>query len=169
MAGRAISQATSATPGAGGRVPHVGLLAAILIFAVAGLGISGYLTYAHFNEGALVCSIGGCETVQSSQYSTIGPIPIAMLGMAMFTSLIVFAVLRMVQFSRVSPETIALVSWTMLLAGILYYLYLTYVELFVLNAICQWCVLSSIAAAVIFGLESVYVYRTVMRDDLAEA
>lgn len=153
----------------GRRRPMQRLLYAVIILGVIGLGISGYLTYAHYNEAALVCSIGGCETVQASRYSTIGPIPIAMLGVAMFAAVIGLAVVRLASRAIVSHETAAMVAWGMLLTGILYYIYLTYVELFVLNAICQWCVLSSIAAVAIFGLESVYVYRTVMTDDVVEA
>lgn len=145
------------------------LLYAVLVLSVVGFAISGYLTYAHFNEAALACSVGGCETVQESRYSTIGPVPIALLGMFMFASMFVLAALRLKQMSIVSAETVSIVAWGILLAGILYYLYLTYVELFVLNAICQWCVLSSLAAAGIFGLESVFLYRTVMDDDPVEA
>jgi uncharacterized membrane protein len=144
-------------------------LFAIIALAVVGLGLSGYLTYTHFNEAALVCSVGGCETVQSSSYSTIGPVPIAMLGMGMFSTLIVLAGFRLRRSSFISAETASLAAWAMLLAGILYYAYLTYVELFVLNAICQWCVASSIAALAIFGLESVYFWRTALSEDVLES
>lgn len=143
-------------------------LFAIIALALIGLGLSGYLTYTHFNEAALVCSIGGCETVQSSSYSTIGPVPIALLGMGMFSALIVLAGLRLRRSPLISDERASLIAWAMLLAGILYYAYLTYVELFVLNAICQWCVASSIAAIAIFGLESVYFWRTALSDDVLE-
>lgn len=144
------------------------ILLAIALFGVIGFAIAGYLTYTHYNEAALVCAVGGCETVQTSRYSTIGPLPIALLGMGMFAAIIGLAVLRLMRSSIVRAETASIVAWGMLLAGILYYLYLTYVELFVLNAVCQWCVLSSIAAVVVFALESVYLYRTVMADDAME-
>ena len=164
----AAGQATRSTNGID-HPPMARLLYAVLVLAVVGLAISGYLTYAHFNEAALACSVGGCETVQSSRYSTIGPVPIAMLGMAMFSSMLVLAGMRLKRVQVVSAETASIVAWGMLLAGILYYLYLTYVELFVLNAICQWCVLSSIAAAAIFVLESIYLYRTVMDEEPIDA
>jgi uncharacterized membrane protein len=144
------------------------LLTAMIALAIVGLGLSGYLTYTHFNEAALVCSIGGCETVQSSSYSTIGPVPIALLGMGMFSALIVLAVMRLRRSTLISAETASLAAWAMLLAGILYYAYLTYVELFVLHAICQWCVASSIAALAIFGLESVYFWRTALSEDVLD-
>jgi uncharacterized membrane protein len=144
------------------------VLLAITCFGIIGFAIAGYLTYTHYNEAALVCAVGGCETVQSSRYSTIGPIPVALLGMGMFAAITGLAVVRLTRSSMVGAETASIVAWGMLLAGILYYLYLTYVELFVLNAVCQWCVLSSIAAVVVFALESVYLYRTVMADDAME-
>jgi uncharacterized membrane protein len=153
----------------GDRPPMFRALVAIIVLGVIGLGISGYLTYTHFNEAALVCSVGGCETVQSSQYSTIGPVPVAMLGVAMFAAIIGMAGIRLSQRAIVSDETVSMLAWGMLLTGILYYVYLTYVELFVLNAICQWCVLSSFAAVGIFGLESAYLYRAVMSDDPLDA
>lgn len=147
------------------RPPMAAILWAMLGLSVAGLLIAGYLTWAHFNDGILVCSIGGCETVQASRYSTIGPVPIAVLGMGMFASLALLSGLRLAGSGLLAAETASLVAWGMLLAGILYYLYLTYVELFVLNAICQWCVLSSVFALAIFALESVYLYRMVMSSD----
>ncbi len=141
------------------------LLSAILALSVVGLGIAAYLTYVHFNEAALVCTTGGCETVQQSTYSTIGPLPIAALGVGMFFSLLMLAGLRWNGSALVKAETASLAAWAMLLTGILYYTYLTYVELFVLHAICQWCVASSVVALVIFALETTYLWRTVMAED----
>lgn len=163
----------SAHAATGGRGDHdvntrSRLLIAIVTLSLLGLGIASYLTYVHYNEAALVCTTGGCETVQQSTYSTIGPAPIALLGMGMFLSLITLAGLRLNGSSIVRAETASLVAWAMLLTGILYYVYLTYVELFILNAICQWCVASSLVAAAIFALETVYLWRTVMADDAME-
>lgn len=163
MTGYTDVRTHTATPG--GTPQHRTILVAMLVLGVLGLGLSGYLTYAHFNEGALVCAIGGCETVQQSEFSTIGPIPIAALGIAMFTTLLGLAALRLSGSTRIAPETVSLAAWAMLLAGILYYVYLTYVEVFVLDAICQWCVASSLVALAMFGLESTYLWRTVMSEE----
>jgi uncharacterized membrane protein len=165
---RGISANQHQEPQGNQRHPLDRYLVAIIALALVGLGLSGYLTYTHYNEAALVCSIGGCETVQSSGYSTIGPVPIALLGMGMFSALIVLAGLRLRRSALISAELASLAAWAMLLAGILYYGYLTYVELFVLNAICQWCVASSIAALAIFGLESIYFWRTALSEDVLE-
>ena len=141
------------------------LLFAMIVLAVFGMGVAGYLTYAHFDEAALVCAIGGCETVQESDYSTIGPLPIAALGLGMFMGLTLAAAYRLTSPGRAHREKVSILVWALLLTGILYYLYLTYVELFVLNAVCQWCVISSIIALAIFAIESVYLWRTVMDAD----
>jgi uncharacterized membrane protein len=152
-----------------GMQPSRKLVYVLILLGIAGLGIAGYLTWAHYDDGVLVCAIGGCETVQTSRYSTIGSIPIALLGMLMFASLTGLAGLRLMRKPPLGHETLTLVAWGMLLAGILYYLYLTYVELFVLHAICQWCVMTSLIALAMLVLESVILYQSVMRDDPADA
>ena len=56
--------------------------------AIVGLAIAGYLTWAHYQHDALVCGLGDCETVQTSQYSEVAGLPIAILGMGMFGAII---------------------------------------------------------------------------------
>ncbi len=148
--------------------PSRRLLYALILLGVVGIGISGYLTWAHYDDSVLVCAIGGCETVQASRYSTIGPVPIALLGMAMFAALSGLAGLRLLRTPPLGHETLTLVAWGMLLAGILYYLYLTYVELFVLHAICQWCVITSLVALAMLVIESLNLYQSVMGGDPAD-
>lgn len=145
------------------------ILFVIAVLSLVGLVIAGYLSYAHFNDRVLVCAIGGCETVQSSRYATIGSIPIALLGTGMFALLFTLAVIRLSRgVTVVSPETASAIAWGTLLAAVLYYLYLTYLEVFVLHAICQWCVLSSMVALALFALESANLWRVVVTDELAE-
>lgn len=144
------------------------LLYVLILLGVVGFGISGYLAWAHYDDSVLVCAIGGCETVQASRYSTIGQVPIALLGMAMFAALTLLAGLRLLPAPPLGHETLTLVAWGMLLAGILYYLYLTYVELFVLHAICQWCVMTSLVALAMLVIESLNLYQSVMGSDPAD-
>ncbi|MDQ2683650.1 MAG: vitamin K epoxide reductase family protein, partial [Chloroflexota bacterium] len=119
---------------------RLGLLDLVSLAGIlAGLGISIYLTITHYQEDLLVCAVGGdCETVQQSKYSTVGPIPVAMLGILLMTTLLGLWVVR-----RVRPDlaTVATgLSFAALLAGVASEGYLTYVEIWVLEAICQWCV-----------------------------
>lgn len=135
----------------------------VLALSIVGAGISGYLTYVHFDDSVLVCSAsGGCHTVQESDYSTIGPIPIAMLGLGMFLTLAALSLSRVLNWRIISDELATMAIWGMTLTGLLYYAYLVYVELFVLEAICQWCVATTAITVAIFAIES---FR--LRDALA--
>jgi uncharacterized membrane protein len=88
-----------------------------------------------------VCGVGDCETVQSSEYAEVLGTPIALFGVAMYS-----AVSGLVLVRTIRPATDEMVSIGILflaLCSTLYYAYLTWIELFVLEAVCQWCVLSS--------------------------
>ena len=128
-----------------------------LTLSIIGLLISVYLTYVHYDDSVLVCtSGGGCHTVQQSEYATLGPVPIALFGVLMFLTLGALALVRLrdIEFSFVNRETAPLAAWGITLTALLYYAYLVYVELFVLEAICQWCVATTIATIGIFIAES---------------
>ncbi len=112
------------------------------ILAVCGLADAIYLTIIHYDTGALICTVGNCHTVQTSKYSTIGPIPVAVLGLAMYVTVAAISVIRWRRPDLSSTLTMA--SFAIVLAGTIYAAYLTYLELNVINAICQWCVLSAL-------------------------
>jgi uncharacterized membrane protein len=135
---------------------------ASLILAVLGAGISGYLTYVHYNIDALVCAGGGCEVVQQSKYSEIMGIPIAMLGLGMFLGVIALIVVRekLVDYAYLANAGIML----LLVSGLIYFAYLTYLEMNVIYAWCQWCVATSIVTLILFIVEVVRM-REDFRDD----
>jgi uncharacterized membrane protein len=135
------------------------LLAAVALLGVVGMGLAGYLTYVHYNEDALVCTVGGCETVQQSDYSTMFGVPIAIFGLLMFLTVTLLALARMSGRSPIPSDVATIAAWTMLLTSLLYYVYLTYIEIWELEAVCQWCVMSSIVALLMFVLESVLLTR----------
>jgi uncharacterized membrane protein len=115
-----------------------GLRAVLAGLALAGFLISVYLTWTHLNGAVPVCvgGSGGCETVQTSRYSEILGIPVAALGLFAYASMLLCAVLRG-EKAAVSGAFVALV-------GVLFSAYLSYLEFFVLRAICQWCVASAV-------------------------
>jgi uncharacterized membrane protein len=135
---------------------------ASLILAVLGAGISGYLTYVHYNIDALVCAGGGCEVVQQSKYSEIMGIPIAMLGLGMFLGVIalIFVREKLVDYAYLANAGIML----LLVSGLIYFAYLTYLEMNVIYAWCQWCVATSIVTLILFIVEVVRM-REDFRDD----
>ena len=113
-----------------------------LALALAGIGVAGYLTYVHYNLTALVCTVGNCEKVQTSSYAVIGGVPVALLGLLMYVAIVLLGVARWLR-----PEqtlTITAAMFAIVLAGTVYAAYLTYLELAVINAICQWCVASAL-------------------------
>jgi uncharacterized membrane protein len=105
----------------------------VLAAAAAGVAVSIYLTIAHAHTGALVCSTNGvvnCERVLSSAYGTV-------LGTAIPTSaagIVWFAVSGGLALVR---RWDLLIAWAAL--GLLTVLYLLYVEIDVVGAICAWC------------------------------
>jgi uncharacterized membrane protein len=129
--------------------------------AALGLVIAAYLTWVHYEEDILVCGVGDCSLVQTSDYATIGSVPVAVLGIIGFASLLVLSLIRHLRttWSDVASIGILFIGFT----SLLYFAYLTYVEIWVLEAICQWCVLSSIVMLTIFVLE----LARYLRDDSA--
>lgn len=112
-----------------------GLLTAV---SVAGLAVSLYLTWVYATGAPPVCAGGGhgCETVQNSPYSSLLGVPITALGLLGYAGLLVSAALRGVAG--------ALSGLFLALLGTLFSGYLTWLELFVIEAICQWCVASAV-------------------------
>ena len=114
---------------------RLGIAAALT--AGAGLAIAIYLTSVKLAGGLPVCGpLQGCETVAQSQYSSIVGIPVALAGIAFSATLIV---LSLIWWRRQQRRAI-LASYGLGLFGILFVAYLTYLELFVIGAVCLWCV-----------------------------
>jgi uncharacterized membrane protein len=107
--------------------------------AVAGIGVlvATYLTYVHYADLQPLCAGGGggCERVQSSSYAKVGGVPVAVLGLAGYVA-IAAALLA-------AGERARLVAAALAVTGFGFSAYLTYLELFVIDAICQWCVTSA--------------------------
>jgi uncharacterized membrane protein len=132
-----------------------------LVLAIVGAGISGYLTYVHYNLDALVCAGGGCEIVQTSRYSEIMGIPVALMGLLMFLAVIALIVVRdrIEEYAYLANAGIMI----LLVSSLIYFGYLTYLEANVIHAWCQWCVATSIVAVILFLVEA---FR--MRDDFRD-
>ena len=114
------------------------------VLASLGAAISAYLLYVRETDGSLVCSTGGCETVQSSSYAELLGLPVAALGLAGFLVLLVAALAR--------GEWARLVNATVALAAFLFAAYLLVVQLVVIDAICQWCVATDVLTTALAAL-----------------
>lgn len=138
-----------------GRVTYRGISA---VLAVIGVGVAGYLTYIHYNMSVLICTPGGgCDTVQNSRYAAIGAVPVAVLGLLMYLGLLALGFIRRTQRDLYEPASMA--AFAIALGGVAYAAYLTYLEIYVIHAICEWCVSSAIITFLIMLLEGYGVWR----------
>ena len=140
------------------RKERPGLRAGLAVVAGFGVVISAYLTWIHLSGGVPVCvgGSGGCEAVQTSRYSEILGIPVAALGLVAYAGLLLSAASK--------GENGILFGFFVALVGTLFSAYLTYLELFVLRAICQWCVASAVLVVAYLVLGALR-----LRDDGSDA
>ncbi len=131
-----------------------------LALAVGGVAVAAYLTLVHYRDELLVCSTGGCETVQKSPYAEIRGIPVALLGLGMYIVITGLLVLRQIRPERTEQTTLAV--FALALAGTVFTIYLTYLELFVIDAICQWCVIFAIITWVLTLVEGTRAWRFIV-------
>ena len=114
--------------------------AAAIACCALGLAIAGYLTYVHYAGVSPVCEIAhGCEKVQTSQWSRIAGVPVALLGLLGYAGILAALLGR--------GETALTAAAGQALVGAGFSAYLTYREVFTLHAICIWCVASAVLMA----------------------
>ncbi len=124
------------------------MLAALV--ALAGMFVALYLTlYKLGYIGTLVCAVGSCETVQTSKWATFLGLPVGLWGVGYYVVVFTLAL------AGLSPSLAERISISRVLVGVtgfglVFSLWLTYLELFVIHAICQWCVISAVLAAALF-------------------
>jgi uncharacterized membrane protein len=122
------------------------------LLSLTGLFISAYLyLYKIGKIGSLACGTGGCETVQWSPWSRIAGVEVSLLGVLGYASLLVLC-LAAIQPNMVHRREPALLLAVLSGIAVLFTLYLTYLELFVIHAICRWCVASGVVIVGIFIL-----------------
>ena len=116
----------------------------IPILAVLGLGVALYLTFIETTNTQAVCGpVGDCNAVQASPFAKLfGVVPVGLLGAVGYVAILVaWALGRMGRgrLARLAPVAI----FGMALFGVLFSIYLTYIELFVIYAVCIWCLTSA--------------------------
>jgi uncharacterized membrane protein len=125
---------------------------AILVLALIGAGIAGYLTYVHYAGLKVLClSSGSCETVQASSYAKLDGIPVAVLGLIGYVGILGSLAVRG-ELGRIAGFAVALI-------GFGFSMYLTYRELFTIKAICQWCVSSAVIMTLLVILTAIRTLR----------
>ncbi len=116
--------------------------------AALGIGVVAYIAIADSGGGAPTCLAGGggCETVANSTYSHLAGINIAVFGIAGYVLLLVTSLLR--------GDGARFAGFGLALIGFGYSVYLTYLELFKIHAICQWCVGSAVLMTILLALNA---------------
>lgn len=134
----------------------------IATLALAGIFVATYLLLYKLGKiGELSCSVGSCETVNSSKWATFLGAPVAAWGVVFYVFL--FAVSIASTLERYA-DSVQMAAGLLVIAGsgLLFSAYLTFLELFVIHAICQWCVISAILVTIIFFV-TLAEYREISR------
>jgi uncharacterized membrane protein len=132
------------------RLPAEGTLQRVATFvATLGLGVATYIAIADSGGGAPTCLAGGggCEAVANSAYSHVLGVNIAVFGIVGYLLLLGAAVMR--------GDLARFGGFVFSLGGFGYSVYLTYLELFKIEAICQWCLASAVLMTVLFALNAI--------------
>jgi len=121
---------------------------AVAFVAALGVGVATYITIAESGGGAPTCLAGGsgCTTVANSSYSEILGINVAILG------IVGYAILLGTAFF--ANDAARLLGFATALGGFGFSIYLTYLEIFTIEAICQWCVASAVLMTALFLLNA---------------
>ena len=127
----------------------------VATLALAGVFVSLYLTLYKIGViGQMSCTIGSCETVQTSKWATLLGVPVAAWGVSFYLATLAVALVG-IQDRWVASPRLSLLLVAMSGVGVLFSAFLTFLEAFVIHAWCQWCVVSAIIVTAIFALSVV--------------
>jgi uncharacterized membrane protein len=142
---------------------------AIPVLALIGLGAAIYLTYVEITHAHALCGpVGDCNAVQSSPYAKLfGIIPIGLVGAVGYIAILVAWFWRRLRSDAVS-RIAGPVMFGMALFGTLFSVYLTYLELFVIHAVCIWCLSSAIIITLLMLLSLPFITQWLAISDEEE-
>lgn len=121
---------------------------AIPALAIAGLGIAGYLAYVEVGAVSAVCGpVGDCNAVQNSPYARLFGIPLGVVGLAGYIAILGAWLCQ--QRTEFFADQIPLIIFCTALFSVLFSIYLTYLEIFVIRAVCIWCLTSAVIVTLI--------------------
>jgi uncharacterized membrane protein len=115
----------------------------MIVLATAGLGVASYVTYVHYSGAQPLCTGGGsCLQVQTSVYSKLAGVPVALIGLIGYVAILASLLVPQSETSRMATAGLTVI-------GFAFSAYLTYRELFSIHAICEWCVSSAVIMTVL--------------------
>ena len=119
----------------------------MIAITLLGVAVAGYLTYIHYAGIRPLCGKGGggCEIVQTSEYSKLEGVPVALIGLIGYVAILASLLVPENETSRLATVVFTVV-------GFGFSAYLTYRELFSIHHICEWCVSSAVLVTVLMCL-----------------
>jgi uncharacterized membrane protein len=117
----------------------------MIVLTTIGLGVASYLTYVHYADINPVCTSSSCLKVQTSVYSKLAGVPVAVLGLIGYVAILGSLLIP-------ESETSRLATLMFTLAGFGFSAYLTYRELFSIHAVCEWCASSATIMTILMCL-----------------
>ena len=131
----------------------------LIVLTVAGVGVASYLTYVHYSGIKVLCTgHGSCAKVQTSQYSKLAGVPVALIGLIGYAGILASLLLPESEASRFATVCLTVI-------GFGFSAYLTGRELFSIHAICEWCVSSAVIMTLLTCLA---IWRFLAGDDRLE-
>jgi uncharacterized membrane protein len=125
---------------------------------IAGLLVSIYMTvYKLTSNDAMCLGSGDCSTVNASRYSEVYGIPVAVLGIVGYAAILVVHFLE--HRSAFFKQNAALLIFGMALTGFLFTVYLIYVEIALIKALCPFCIASQVTMTIVFVISVIRVIQ----------
>jgi len=134
-----------------------------LALILLGILVSGYLSYIKFTDEPMVCAAEAgfnCDVVQNSVYAEVGGVAIAYLGLA--TYLVLGALILLENRLEILREYGPLLVFAITLFAFVYSMYLVYIQAFVLEAFCQWCLIHELIMTVLVVIVTLRLRRHLM-------
>lgn len=137
------------------------LIWSLIIVSFLGFLDASYLTIAHYTGSQLNCSIiKGCDQVTTSVYSEIFGIPVALLGMFYYLTVLL---LTLFYFDS-KNQTILKLIFPLTCLGLIASAWFMYAQFFLIKALCQYCIVSAITSTALFILGILTLHATKSRN-----
>jgi uncharacterized membrane protein len=130
-----------------------------VVLSVGGVLVSGYLSVKRFTGGSLACTRWAeCDVVNNSVYAKIYGVPVAFIGLAGYLVLMCLAMAAL-QTEGATQRRLLTLGFLLALGGFGFSVYLTTLEIYVIEAICFWCVISAILITLLTLLSGMNLWR----------